>query len=257
MLVTMSDTSGTWTDGAARCPLGAALREARFGAGLSQRDLAAKAAVNQGVVSRLERGARQPSWAVFVRLLDAMDLEPAVTAVRKATSLDVELAQLRELTPAQRWETQHVDALLGTLVRALSGVEWALDGNAALLAHGVPVPVEVIRVALVDTDDNLAGVLDRLVRRRWVEVGGASAATGTAAFPPADCAAIVRDLAAEGIQVQVWSVAFRLVDSLDGAIRVATEDGDIAIVSVDSAQPDDTAATAALARWAAHVTLGR
>jgi transcriptional regulator with XRE-family HTH domain len=237
-------------------PLGLVIRSAREHRGWSQEQLAHRAGVGQGSVSRLERGSGSPSWSVFVRLLDAMDMEPAVTAVQKTSSVDAEMERLRALTPLQRWETQYVDVPVEALARTLSGLDWALVGSAALLAHGVPVKVHTIRVSLVDTDDNLAAVLDRLVRRRWVEVGGASAASGTAAFPPADCAAIMRDIAAEGIVVQDWPVIVCLAESLDGVIGVATEDGDVSIATLDRARPDDAAATAALARWATHLTLG-
>ncbi|MGQ0778803.1 MAG: helix-turn-helix domain-containing protein [Pseudonocardiales bacterium] len=51
--------------------LGDALRDARVGAGLRQGEVAARAGVDQSMVSRYERGLREPSWPTFLRLLDA------------------------------------------------------------------------------------------------------------------------------------------------------------------------------------------
>lgn len=51
--------------------LGQALFRARSGAGLRQAEVAARAEVDQPMVSLYERGAREPSWPTFIRLLGA------------------------------------------------------------------------------------------------------------------------------------------------------------------------------------------
>jgi predicted nucleotidyltransferase/DNA-binding XRE family transcriptional regulator len=62
-----------------------ALHEARERAGLSQTELARRAAVTQSVISAYESGARQPSLPVLERLVAATGLELEVR-IRKAPS---------------------------------------------------------------------------------------------------------------------------------------------------------------------------
>jgi transcriptional regulator with XRE-family HTH domain len=52
------------------------LRKARIAAGLTQEKLAAKAAVSREYVNYIERGKRQPTVAVFIRLCKAMRIHP-------------------------------------------------------------------------------------------------------------------------------------------------------------------------------------
>jgi transcriptional regulator with XRE-family HTH domain len=68
-----------------------ALHEARQRAGLSQTELARRAAVTQSVISAYESGARQPSLPVLERLVAATGLELELR-VRKARSPLVRLS---------------------------------------------------------------------------------------------------------------------------------------------------------------------
>ena len=52
------------------------LKKARLAAGLTQEQLAAKANVSREYVNYVERGKRQPTVAVFVRLCKAMKAYP-------------------------------------------------------------------------------------------------------------------------------------------------------------------------------------
>jgi transcriptional regulator with XRE-family HTH domain len=52
------------------------LKKARLAAGLTQEELAAKASVSREYVNYVERGKRQPTVAVFVRLCKAMKAYP-------------------------------------------------------------------------------------------------------------------------------------------------------------------------------------
>ena len=52
------------------------LKKARLAAGLTQERLAAKARVSREYVNYVERGKRQPTVAVFVRLCKAMNQHP-------------------------------------------------------------------------------------------------------------------------------------------------------------------------------------
>ncbi len=52
------------------------MRKARLAAGLTQEQLAARANVSREYVNYVERGKRQPTVVMFVRLCKAMDLYP-------------------------------------------------------------------------------------------------------------------------------------------------------------------------------------
>ena len=56
--------------------LATVLKKARLAAGLTQEKLAAKARVSREYVNYVERGKRQPTVAVFVRLCKAMNASP-------------------------------------------------------------------------------------------------------------------------------------------------------------------------------------
>jgi transcriptional regulator with XRE-family HTH domain len=84
---------------------GAMLREARTRAGLTQRELAARAGTSQSVVARIERGRTDPSFRTMQRLLAACGLEvwaelepmPVVD-----THMLDDVARILRLTPEQR-----------------------------------------------------------------------------------------------------------------------------------------------------------
>jgi transcriptional regulator with XRE-family HTH domain len=52
------------------------LRKARMAAGLTQEELAAKAHLSREYVNYIERGKRQPTVAVFIRICKALKLHP-------------------------------------------------------------------------------------------------------------------------------------------------------------------------------------
>lgn len=64
--------------------MGALLRTTRLRAGLSQRELAARAATSQSVVQRVERGSVDPSFGTLSRLLAAAGYELRLDAVARA-----------------------------------------------------------------------------------------------------------------------------------------------------------------------------
>lgn len=55
---------------------GEELRKVREEAGITQQTLAARAGVTREYVSHLERGTREPSLGVFVRLCAALKIDP-------------------------------------------------------------------------------------------------------------------------------------------------------------------------------------
>lgn len=90
-----------------------ALHEARLRAGLSQTELARRAAVTQSVISAYESGARQPSLPVLEHLVTATGLKLEVR-VRKAPSLLALLTgPLGQKVRAQRAEIKRLAAKAG------------------------------------------------------------------------------------------------------------------------------------------------
>lgn len=147
---------------AAEGSLGVALRAARYAKVWSQKELAAKSGVTQSVISRMERGLRS-NWAIFCRLLDAMELEPVVTTRRRRTELELEVERLAGLSAAQRLAEHQL--YIDWLPELLPATGWALDGDAALLAHGVPVSPTRYGIALEEQTAELAAV--RALRDDW------------------------------------------------------------------------------------------
>jgi transcriptional regulator with XRE-family HTH domain len=79
------------------------VRRLRRSAGLSQRDLARRAATSQPAIARYERGAATPSWETLERLAAACGQRLQLSTKVLPESHDIELARLLlELTPQQR-----------------------------------------------------------------------------------------------------------------------------------------------------------
>jgi transcriptional regulator with XRE-family HTH domain len=202
--------------------LGQSLRDARDARLLSQKQLAERAGVAQSVVSRLERGRREPSWALFCRLLDVLDLEPVVTTRRKRSALEREIDDLRPLSPEQRWLRAFVP--VSALADAMDATpdlvdNWALDGDAALVGHGLPLTPETFAVSIRDEDP---------VR--------AAAEAVAAGWPDLDV---------------------RVRSPLPQSVALDAEGRAIPVLPIEHVAPSSDAGVAALAAWAAHVTLGR
>ena len=87
--------------------IAALVRDARSRAGLSQRELARRAATAQSVVARIERGQTSPTWETLSRLLAAagfdLDARLAVRPVVGSHMLD-DVARILRLTPEERLE---------------------------------------------------------------------------------------------------------------------------------------------------------
>ena len=83
------------------------LLAAREGAGLSQRELAAKARTAQSVVARIELGETNPSWDTLMRLLRAARFTLDVSLERlplvDKSELD-DVPRILAMTPQERLE---------------------------------------------------------------------------------------------------------------------------------------------------------
>lgn len=86
-------------------PPGTLIREARSRAGLSQRELAARARTAQSVVARIERGQTSPAWETLARLLRAagFDVSARLTVASVVGShMLADVPRILALTPEDR-----------------------------------------------------------------------------------------------------------------------------------------------------------
>jgi uncharacterized protein len=99
--------------------LGPLVRKLRRNAGLSQRDLALRAATSQPAVARYERGAATPSWETLERLAEACGQRILLSTEALPETHDVELATLLlGLTPQERLRALRSYARLQALASA-------------------------------------------------------------------------------------------------------------------------------------------
>lgn len=82
------------------------VRDARLGAGLSQRALAKKARTAQSVVARVEIGETSPSWDTLMRLLSAAGHTLRASLERHTVdkALLDDVPRILSLTPEERLE---------------------------------------------------------------------------------------------------------------------------------------------------------
>ena len=90
-----------------------ALHEARRRAGLTQTELAHRAAVTQSVISAYESGARQPSLPVLERLVSATGLELEIRVRKTRPQLARLKGPLGRKVRAQRAEIKRLSAEAG------------------------------------------------------------------------------------------------------------------------------------------------
>jgi transcriptional regulator with XRE-family HTH domain len=159
------------------------LVQARRNAGLSQRELAARAGVAQQEIGRYERGRVTPSLERLRSLIAACDLELTFGLARADNSYDEQIVAALKLSPAERLERALRDAqplraararAAGMLapaaadvrgvLRALeqAGVWYVLIGELAEALHGsplLPVTGTVTIVPRAGQRDSLTAVI--------------------------------------------------------------------------------------------------
>src|SRR5919198_4589930 len=83
----------------------AILQEARHRAGLTQRELAARAGTSQSAIARIERGRQLPSLETLQRILRACDLDLELRIVPHDTHDDDLIDGTLARTPEERLRT--------------------------------------------------------------------------------------------------------------------------------------------------------
>jgi len=80
----------------------AIVQEARRRAGLTQRELAARAGTSQSAIARIERGRQLPSLETLQRILRACDLDLELRIVPHDTHDDTLIDGMLAMSPEQR-----------------------------------------------------------------------------------------------------------------------------------------------------------
>ncbi len=94
------------------------LKLARQEKGLTQRQLAAAAAVPHTTIAKIESGTRQPSWPVLCRILAAVDLEMRVRLEPYEDHDDVLDALAAQFPDKQKAMERARDGMLAALAGA-------------------------------------------------------------------------------------------------------------------------------------------
>lgn len=136
------------------------LRVARWHAGLSQEELAARAATSQQTLLRYEAGRTQPTLPTLVRVLQAcsMNLEPML--VPRVEFDAPAIADVLKRAPMERIPLPHRNAVRALLPRLLDDeLPFALTGKLAARLYGAPVrlydcefaiPPDTVRLAQLE-----------------------------------------------------------------------------------------------------------
>ena len=137
-----------------------ALREARDQAGLSQAEMARRAGTTQPAVAAYEGGRAVPSWRALDRLLEVCGFSARLRLQPRHFDIDRELDAMLAQPPGERLLAR--SSLVLTIASLDSPV--VVVGAAALVAHGVPVQVQALDLAVGTTPAEVDGAV-RLLQK--------------------------------------------------------------------------------------------
>lgn len=148
--------------------IGSTLRRQRELIGLTQAALAQMAGTTQSTVAHVEQASRTPSLDLVERLFAALGVQARLLLEPIDAEVDAAIADLAERPLADRVADTDLRRLTEALTTA--GLEHVVEGAAAALVQGAPVPVGAIDVALRWGDvDRLCDWLERGWGQRWNE----------------------------------------------------------------------------------------
>jgi transcriptional regulator with XRE-family HTH domain len=152
--------------------VGDLLRDQRERAGLSQTEFARRAGVSPRTVSAIERGTRRPSLSVLEHLLTGIGRQLSLGTEpidMPEAELDAAIAVLRAIPPSERLIGPDLDG--PALLRLLAPADPVVEGPAAALLHGAPVPCPALDVVVERARlRDLAEVFRRSYAERWSDV---------------------------------------------------------------------------------------
>lgn len=146
--------------------IGSLLRLYRGQARLTQRQLAAKAGISHSKVARLERGDQRATLELVERLFDSLGWRLDISVKTPYADIDARIAELRLRPIAERVRDARIHQLTQALTTA--GIAYVVTGAAAALTQGVPLPVEIVDLALrADDKEAVAAWLNLAFAQRW------------------------------------------------------------------------------------------
>jgi transcriptional regulator with XRE-family HTH domain len=147
------------------------LRDLRYRRSLTQRELAHLSGVDQRRISSYERGRRKVPLRHADQILAGLGLQLRLETERLWADVDAKIDELAALPIAERLIRSRV--LIPELLRWLAVTEPVIDGCAAALLQGAPVPVDWVDLCVRrDKLDNLAEALRKRPDSRWSEAKG-------------------------------------------------------------------------------------
>jgi transcriptional regulator with XRE-family HTH domain len=129
---------------------GILLREARRRSRLSQYEVAVRAGCSQTIVARAESGEREPTLAKFERMLAACGFQLHVELEPLDTTLD---QQIEDMAVAQGPTSLYLlsqDLLFLASGLAEAAVPFVVEGVAAAILHGFPLPYQDVQLRIQD-----------------------------------------------------------------------------------------------------------
>jgi transcriptional regulator with XRE-family HTH domain len=138
--------------------VGKELRAAREGARLSLRTLAEQVGVSRGYLSRAENGHVVPSWTVLERIAAAYDCEPRLRLIPSRESIKARARAMATMTPLQRITGHGEDPTYALGLLTDCSIKFVVTGSVAALAQGLPMRLDELCLAVLDTDENLEAV---------------------------------------------------------------------------------------------------
>lgn len=144
--------------------IGAALRQVRLSAGLTQRELAGRAGVAAASVSRYESGVKVPSFPFVERVLATCGKDLHLVVVERYSDLEATFAALAATPLRERRD----DTCLSrpSFLESLSGLPGRVHvgGSWAAVLGGVPTEPAEGRLLVADDDATVAGLTSLLFR---------------------------------------------------------------------------------------------
>jgi transcriptional regulator with XRE-family HTH domain len=162
---------------------GQLLREARRRSRLSQYEVAARAGCSQTQVARVESDQRAPSLAMLERMLAACDCQLYAELEPLDTTLDQQIENLAVAEVGASLTLLSMDLLNVAPLLVDADVPYAVDGVAAAILYGFPLPYEGVQLRIQDQPDVLSRFASTLDLRRDLDPATSPFCKDREAFP--------------------------------------------------------------------------
>jgi transcriptional regulator with XRE-family HTH domain len=208
---------------------GGEIRAVRTRAGLSLAEVARRANLSVGCLSRLENDRHLPTWSTLARVAAALECEPQLKLVAARSSIAAMQERLGRMTPEQRLSAQDPDPTDALWTFAESGIRFVVGGAVAALIQGLPMVVDRVVILMPDDDEALAQLADLFLQKGVL-------------FRDVDLDEL-RSLCEEAIDrpwcVRWCDVVIRLVEELPAAVDVSVGGMSLPLLPIADLLADD------------------